>query len=100
MAQARNIIRPIISIVLVGGTALGLINVFSDNKEVVKLAERTACGGEECAANMTQMMRSPFSQSFTFHANPKGKAAHSVDVKCTREYILIGDYGCERQSNY
>ncbi|MBN1608055.1 MAG: hypothetical protein JW940_15580 [Polyangiaceae bacterium] len=94
MAAAKTLLRPIISTVLIGATVLGLINVYGDNRDVVKQAEYVACGAEHCSANMTRMERNPISQSFTFQAQQKGRRSSAVDVTCQRTAWLLGDYVC------
>jgi hypothetical protein len=98
--EGRRVLSRIFSVLLVVATILGLINVFADNADVRKLAEKTACGAENCSAQMTRESRSPIGQSFTFQASTKAPGSgHSVDVECKREYYLIGSYGCERQND-
>lgn len=81
-----------------GLTALGLANTYGDNAEVVKLAQKQACGAEGCSFETLRQERSPFSQSFTFQVRitEKGKQrGATADVKCARSYVLVGAYGCE-----
>jgi Tfp pilus assembly protein PilV len=94
VAAAKTLLRPIISVVLIGATLLGLINVYGDNRDVVQQAERVACGSEQCSTNMTRMERNPISQNFTFQTHPKGQRAAAVDVTCQRTAWLFGDYVC------
>jgi len=73
-------------------SAAGMYNVMSDNAEVEKLAQETACGAEgpaTCRAQKTLMERNPIAQRFDF-ALPK----RTVTVRCTRAFVLVGDYGC------
>jgi hypothetical protein len=83
---------------LLGATALGLYNVYSDNADVKALAERAACSNRPCTSNFTRESRSPISQSFTVQTRlvEKGKVdrSASVDVECKREYLLLGSYTC------
>ena len=101
MAQSRGTLRNLISVLLLGGTALGLFNVYSDNTEVKALAERAACAERTCTASFTRESRSPISQSFTVQTRlvEKGKvdSGASVDVECKREYLLFGGYTCTAQ---
>ena len=39
MAEARRIVRPIISLCLIGVTVLGFMNVYGDNTEVIRMSE-------------------------------------------------------------
>jgi hypothetical protein len=101
VAQSRGGLRNLISLLLLGGTALGLFNVYSDNTEVKALAERAACAERPCSAIFTRESRSPISQSFTVQTRlvEKGKVDRgaSVDVECKREYLLLGGYTCTAQ---
>jgi hypothetical protein len=101
MAEGRGVIRSLSSVLLLGGTALGLYNVYADNAEVLALAEKTACGDRPCTAKTTRESRSPLSQSFTFQTEltEKGKTHRgaSVDVECKRAFYLLGAYSCVAQ---
>lgn len=94
MAEARRIIRPIFSILVIGATALGLLNVLGDNSEVITEAHNVACGDQTCKAQMTRLSRNPFWQEFTFATNIK--AQNTVSVTCHRTYYLLGPYQCTR----
>jgi hypothetical protein len=98
VAQSKGIVRNLISLVLLGGTALGLYNVYSDNTEVKTQAERVACAGRECTSSFLRESRSPIAQSFTLQTKlvEKGKVdrSASVDVECKRELVLVGEYRC------
>jgi len=67
---------------------LGLLNVYSDNSEVIKMASRVACSA--CEARLIQSGRSPIAQTLTFQTAP----ATLVVVECKREFIFLGDYAC------
>lgn len=101
MAEGRSAIRSISSVLLLGGTALGLYNVYSDNADVKTLAEKTACGERPCTAKITRESRSPLAQNFTYQTEltEKGKPQRgaSVDVECKRAYYLLGEYACVGQ---
>ena len=100
MAAAKTLLRPGLSIVLIGATVLGLINVYGDNRDVVKQAERVACGSERCSVNMTRMERNPISQNFSFQTQPlqKGQRGSAVDVTCQRTAWLLGEYVCRTET--
>lgn len=83
-------------------------NVMSDNAEVMKLAEETACGAvapptssatgakpaapPPCSAQMTSMQRNPIAQVFTMATSKR-----AVIVRCTRAFVMFGDYACTAQ---
>lgn len=97
----RSIVRSFTSVLLLGGTALGLYNVYFDNTEVKAQAQRTACGDRQCTARIMRESRSPLAQNFTYQVElqEKGKARReaSVDVECKRAYYLLGEYACVGQ---
>ncbi len=99
MSDGKRIIRPIISVTLVVLTVLGLNNVYSDNSELRKLAEQTACGSEPCATHLLEMQRSPIAQSFRFQTGKNEGEAMTGErsVRCQREFVFLGEYACAVQ---
>lgn len=96
MADAKRIIRPIISLLLVGVTALGLYNTFGDNGDVVLQAQRVACGDtKDCNARMTRMARNPIAQDFEFQLS--AASSQTVAVDCSLSLVLLGDWQCKKQ---
>jgi hypothetical protein len=85
----RGMIRPLISIVLIALSILGLVNVYSDNSDVVAQAGKLAC--PQCDPRLIQSGRSPISQTLTFQTAP----ATLVTVECKRGLIFVGDYECQ-----
>jgi hypothetical protein len=96
--SARSIIRPLFAALCLAGTALGLNNTYGDNGDVKALAEKVACGAAACSVKMLHESRSALKQSFGYQTAlvEKGKSGRSasVDVECTREYFLLGEYRC------
>ena len=101
MAEARSFVRPAISVLLIGLTIAGAINVFSDNADVKAMAEIAACGKPKCSYQMTREARNPVMQSFTFQTvlteRKNINQQTTVDVDCHRSLYLVGEYSCERQ---
>jgi hypothetical protein len=101
MAEGRGLLRRLSSLLLFGGTALGLYNVYCDNADVRLLAEKSACGNRVCTARVTRESRSPIGQSFSYETEltEKGKSHRnaSVDVECKRAFFLVGAYSCVAQ---
>ena len=95
MADSKRIIRPLISLLIIAATALGLVNVYADNAAVIQLAEQTACGDRNCAVTMTHQERNPFTQSFTFQTDLKTQT--TAEVSCHRSLYLLGEYSCQRR---
>ncbi len=94
MANASRIARHSVTIACVVVSALAVYNVFSDNADVKKLAEQTACDRPGCAISTTRIERSPIGQSFGFQTAPG--ASNTVSVTCRRTLFLVGEYRCAR----
>ena len=96
--QARSFVRPLVVVLCLSATALGLNNTYGDNAEVKVLAEKTACGMAPCVVKTLNEHRSAFKQSFGYQTAlvEKGKSQHgaSVDIECARAYVLFGAYHC------
>jgi hypothetical protein len=75
----------------VGIGVAAIYNVVSDNHDVETMAKAVACGSEgaACRPQTTRIERSPIAQSFSIVT-----AKRSVDVRCVRSLILVGDYAC------
>lgn len=82
----------------VGGTLifvaciLGVVNVFATTIEVDRLASETACMGQPrgCEAMPMKWERVPWAH--TLQVNTTGG---TVDVRCSRAYVLLGAWSCE-----
>ena len=95
MSDRRGVGRTLFSALLLGATAAGLYNVYSDNSEVRDKARAAACGTDpRCDVHLTATHRSPISQTFTFSSGPNGA---TVPISCQRAYVLLGEYACTRQ---
>ncbi len=102
MSEKTRFIRPLISVTLIGASVLGLMNVYSDNADVVQQAEQVACDkSPDCTARLTRVDRSPISQSFSFALSYEMKGGkkdttrpRDRGVKCARAFFLVGEYGC------
>jgi hypothetical protein len=93
MADVHRAIRHVATLVCLAATAATVYNVYSDNSELEKAAERTACGGTsaDCRPQMTRTDRSPFAQTFEFVVSKRNLP---ITVRCARSAILLGDYTC------
>jgi len=100
--QTRAIFRPLIAVLCLGATALGLNNTYGDNSDVKELAQKTACGNAPCVVKTLNEQRSAFKQTFGYQTAlvEKGKSTHgaSVDIECARAYVLLGEYECHVKS--
>lgn len=69
----------------------GAYNVMSDNTDVVRMATAVACDTEGAACNgqVTRMERNPIAQQFEITTRKR-----KVDVRCTRDYVFLGEYNC------
>lgn len=93
MAEPGIVRRVIVPMFFLGLTAAGLYNTYGDATGVQNLAALTACGGERmCELRMTQFSRSPFSHEYSYQLEKGG----AVMVKCSRKFIFIGDYSCQK----
>lgn len=99
MSAAKQLARPLFSLVLLAITVLGLINVYGDNTEVALKAKRVACGGQECPTQVTRLERNPLAQTFDIASEPNGARKGSVTstIKCSRTQVLIGEWECRVQ---
>jgi hypothetical protein len=99
MAKPTRILRPLLSVVLIGASVLGLINVYGDNADVLAQAKRVACGGTECEPQLTQLERNPITQTFHLVAQEDKKAHRNVThvIQCKREQLLVGEWRCTDQ---
>ena len=100
--EARSLVRPLFAVLCLGATALGLSNTYGDNSDVKALAEKTACGTTPCVVKTLNEHRSAFAQTFGYQTAlvEKGKSTHNatVDIECTRAYVLLGEYACHVKS--
>lgn len=90
----KALIRPTVSLLLIGLSILGLLNVYGDNSEVEALARKSAC--ESCESDelaLTMLSRTPLSQTFHFHRAQSGTTV----VECSRNAVFFGEYACITQ---
>ena len=92
MIRVPPVFQKLITVLLAAATLLGLYNVYAESPEVQQLAERTACGPARCI-RMLRSHRTPMGQDFEFQISMQ--PPRSLDVHCTRAYLLLGGYGCE-----
>ncbi len=76
----------------------GFRNLLDDNYEVTQRAKALACSGEPpgCAVDEMFLQRSFYAQTFDFTS----RRSRSVHVRCVRDMVLIGDYGCTVSAPY
>jgi hypothetical protein len=89
----QQLVRPIISVVLIVLSVLGLSNVYSDNSDVLGAARGLACETERCEANLRQVQRTPLSQELHFAIT----GGEVVIVECARSLLFVGEYSCKKQ---
>ncbi len=99
MSRAKNTVRPVLTVALLGLTVLGLVNVYGDNREVQAQAATIACGGHECSTQLTRLDRSPIAQTYDFVAAPEGakRPSRTVTVRCQPQYLMVGRWICTSQ---
>jgi hypothetical protein len=98
--------QSLVFLVCVLFSVAAIYNVASDNAEVEGRAKEIACGPAPaepavgpknraapavpaCNAQLTQMSRTPLAQTFVYATSRR-----SVEVRCTRALIFVGDYAC------
>lgn len=89
----QQAVRPIVSVVLIILSVLGLMNVYSDNSDVEAAARGLACESDPCEANLRQVQRTPLSQQFHFAIT----GGEIVIVECSRAALFVGDYSCKKR---
>jgi hypothetical protein len=87
MPAWRSYLRSFIVLSVVVASVLGMVNVFSDNADVIAKAKEIGCPRPACSLTRTE--RTPFAQTFEFQST-----LGTVSVKCVRSSIFLGDYGC------
>lgn len=100
MSNVKQFTRPIVTILLLAVTALGLINVYGDSSDVVALAQKVACHGNPCPTRTTRIERTPFGHEYDLAATlPTGKQSDtvSVTIQCKRAYVLVGEWNCSEK---
>ncbi len=97
MSKLKQFARPLVTVVLLALTALGLVNVYGDPSDVVALAQKVACHGSACPPRTTRIERTPFAHEYDLAATiQKGKQSETVSatIRCARSYVLIGEWNC------
>jgi len=92
----RWLLSAMLTLALIGASALGIYNVFGDATEVMRLASEAACEGQSagCSGFMTRGERWPIGHTYDM-VTPRG----TKTVKCHREYYLIGEYHCSTRGD-
>src|SRR5687768_671514 len=80
-----------VTVLVIGASVMALVNVFGSSIEVDRLASETACQGEAagCEAVTVQWERTPIAHTMQVSTTGGTKV-----VKCQREHILLGAWGC------
>lgn len=89
----QQAVRPIVTVVLIALSVLGLLNVYSDNSDVEAAARTLACETDRCEATLRQVQRTPIAQEFHFAIT----GGEVVIVECSRSALFVGDYSCKKQ---
>ena len=90
MPAWRSYLKSFVILTCVVFSVAGMVNVFSDNADVVARAKEIGCPRPACT--LTRMERTPFAQTFEFQST-----VGTIGVKCVRASIFFGDYGCVKQ---
>jgi len=89
------VIKKLVAVLCLVGSFLALYNVYSDLSPVQKDAETAACGPAGCGA-LIGMERTPIAVKFRFQI--QRNKADIAEVRCSRAFLLLGDYSCVKQS--
>jgi hypothetical protein len=81
----------LVFVLCVGFSVAAVYNVLSDNTEVERKAKAAACQGkgDACAPFLSRLSRTPLGEALVYDL---GKT--QVEVRCTRAYVLAGEYAC------
>ena len=85
-----NAARPIMWVIAMGLSVLGLMNVYGDSSHVEELAREAACEG--CKPAMRQVARTPLGQTYRLQVDD----GVEVVVSCSKSAIFVGEYSCEK----
>ncbi|MDI1451874.1 hypothetical protein [Polyangium sp. 6x1] len=88
----RFLVNLLTTAAFLGFAVMCFVNVFASSVEVDHLASQTACQGQPAGCEATPMRweRAPWS-----HSLQVSTTGGAIIVKCKREYILAGSWGCE-----
>lgn len=87
-------IKQVVALSCLVGSALALYNVYSDVAPVQQEAAAVACAPTACAA-LIGMERTPIGVTFRFQV--QRNKADTAQVRCTRSFLLVGDYSCNKE---
>lgn len=87
-------IKKLIAVLCLVGSGLALYNVYSDLGPVQKNADAVACAPTTCSA-LIGMERTPVAVTFRFQV--QRNKADTAQVRCSRSFLLIGDYTCAKE---
>lgn len=90
MAGPAAYLRLFVAIACIVVSLAAMVNVFADNADVLAKAKTIACAGGAC--DLARVDRTPFAQTYDFRTAPG-----MVTIRCAREAIFFGEYGCARQ---
>lgn len=89
-----HVIKKLVALSCLVGSALALYNVYSDLTPVQKNAESIACTHTACAG-LIGMERTPVGVTFRFQV--QRNKAETAQVRCSRSFLLLGDYTCTKE---
>lgn len=87
-------LKKLVALACLVGSALALYNVYSDLGPLQKTAEELACGAGGCAT-LIGMERSPVQVTFRFQV--QRNKPDTAQVRCARGAVLVGDYSCTKE---
>ena len=90
LAVRINVPR-IISFIIIAIVIAGVVNVYADAGPIERMARARVCErhGSPCKERLGRVLRTPF-----FHELDFTDGGRSVTVRCSRQFIFVGDYAC------
>jgi hypothetical protein len=82
----------IISFVIIAAVIAGIVNVYADAGPIERMARARVCDrhGPPCRERLGRVLRTPF-----FHELEFTDGGRNVAVRCSRSFVLVGDYACK-----
>jgi hypothetical protein len=89
MSSFKSYSRAFLVLACIVVSVSALVNVYSDNADVLEKAKAVACPDKSCSP--VRLERSPFAQTYDFRVG-----GTSVSVRCARGAVFFGDYACSK----
>lgn len=94
--MSRKVIRAALVVLVTLITGLGLRNSLGDPQQAIDQADSLICGAPGCPVQLVRWERGPFSHLRVYQEAPG--QPRTIEIRCRRAYLLLGDYACENQT--